>query len=106
MVFIKTGNVILDTAQINCIDLDTSAGVKLAIHLPGEIINMAGHQAIDLLMRICPSALEGAQLKYAKNAWAFHNLVAHPLLQLCSWFGFHKLGFMIHDHTAPEPKCT
>ncbi|OPZ34125.1 MAG: hypothetical protein BWY99_02652 [Synergistetes bacterium ADurb.BinA166] len=62
-----------------------------------------GQAAIDLVMRRCPEALEGRRLRWARNAWAFHNLVAHPLLQLLHWAGLTKLGLRIHDATVPRP---
>lgn len=30
-----------------------------------------------------------------------HNIIAHPLMEILSWFGFTKLGDKIHDITLP-----
>ncbi len=62
-------------------------------------------EAIDLAMRFGPHVLEGyPEFKFAKNAWAFHNLIAHPLMQILAFFGLTKLGLRVHDATIPRPK--
>lgn len=66
-----------------------------------------GIPAIDLAMRCCPQIFEGdTQFKFAKRAWAFHNLIAHPLMQILAFFGLTKLGLRVHDATIPRPKVT
>jgi hypothetical protein len=67
-------------------------------------VALEGQEALDLVMELKPSALEGRRLRWVRHAWSFHNLVAHPLLQVLAWCGKHKLGFMIHDRTVPKPK--
>ena len=62
-----------------------------------------GLDAIEITYQLCPAALEGLRLRWPRHKWAFHNLVAHPLLQLCAFCGQHKLGFWIHDATVPMP---
>lgn len=55
-------------------------------------------------MTLCPNALEGHEAKYYKNAWMIHNLIGHPLMQLCSMLHLTSLGIKIHDATIPQPK--
>jgi hypothetical protein len=62
-----------------------------------------GTQAFDVVMRLCPEALEGEQAKYHKHAWAIHNLIGHPLMQIFSWLHLTALGIKIHDNTVPNP---
>lgn len=62
-----------------------------------------GPDAFTLLMQLCPAALEGKQAKYQKHAWAVHNLIGHPLMQICAWLHLTKLGLRIHDATVPNP---
>lgn len=62
-----------------------------------------GPQASDLVMRLCPEALEGEQMKYHRHAWAIHNLIGHPLMQIFSWLHLTALGIKIHDVTVPNP---
>ena len=69
----------------------------------GKNIELQDQQALDLVMAVKPSALEGKRFRFARQAWAFHNLVAHPVLQILAWFGLHKLGFKLHDATVPRP---
>jgi len=67
----------------------------------GETVE--GPEAINLLMQLCPQALEGQQLKYERYAWSVHNLIGHPLMQIFSWLGLTSLGLKIHDATVPNP---
>lgn len=60
-------------------------------------------EASNVVMTICPAALEGKQATYHRHAWAVHNIVGHPLMQICSWLGVPKLGLKIHDRTVPFP---
>ena len=32
--------------------------------------------------------------------WAVHNLIAHPISEVCHWIG--KFGDWLHDATVPE----
>tara|TARA_B100001029_G_C14881505_1_gene350208 strand:+ start:478 stop:687 length:210 start_codon:yes stop_codon:yes gene_type:complete len=43
-------------------------------------------------------------LKYEKivRNMAFHNIVAHPLMQILSWVGKNELANRIHDNTLPK----
>lgn len=37
----------------------------------------------------------------AEVMWAIHNIVAHPVSEVLHWFGFDRLGSLIHDATVP-----
>lgn len=41
-------------------------------------------------------------LKKLYKNWTVHNIIAHPLMQICGWFGLFDLGVAIHDATIPE----
>ena len=43
-------------------------------------------------------------LKYEKiiKNMAFHNIVAHPLMQILNWIGKNELANKIHDETLPK----
>tara|TARA_Y200000002_G_scaffold214302_1_gene176873 strand:+ start:1447 stop:1656 length:210 start_codon:yes stop_codon:yes gene_type:complete len=43
-------------------------------------------------------------LKYEKivRNMAFHNIIAHPLMQILSWVGKNELANRIHDNTLPK----
>lgn len=59
--------------------------------------------ALELMMQLRPSALEGKKLKYAKNVWLIHNFIGHPLMNIFAMLKFYKLAFWIHDVTVPKP---
>jgi hypothetical protein len=48
------------------------------------------------------AVVERDQAKYSKYAWAFHNLIAHPLMEILHWVGLSSLGDRIHSATAPR----
>lgn len=83
------------------LDLDLSRLEEGIVGVNGREVH--GQAAIDLVMRECPHRLEGRRLRWARHAWAFHNLVAHPLLQLFHWAGATEMGLRIHDATVPRP---
>ena len=39
--------------------------------------------------------------KFFKNM-AFHNIVAHPLMQVLNWIGKNELADKVHDNTLPK----
>jgi len=43
-------------------------------------------------------------LKYEKliKNYAFHNIVAHPLMQILQWVGRQDLADSVHDKTLPK----
>lgn len=63
-----------------------------------------GFDAIEAIWCLKPSAVEGRRLKWKKNAWAFHNVIAHPLMQLLAWCGFKREAIYLHDVTTPRPR--
>ena len=63
-----------------------------------------GLDAIEAAMLLNPACLEGKRLRWPKNVWAFHNLVAHPVMQLLAWGKMHKAAFRLHDNTVPRPR--
>jgi hypothetical protein len=66
---------------------------------------VTGNAALYLVWQLAPSALEGKRLRWPKHAWAFHNIVGHPLMQVLSWCGYYKLAMKVHDRTIPKPKA-
>jgi len=39
--------------------------------------------------------------KFYKN-WPVHNLIGHPVMQICNLLGLNKFAKMVHDSTLPE----
>lgn len=63
-----------------------------------------GFDAIEAVMALKPSALEGKRFKWERGAWAFHNMIGHPGTQILSWLGFKKTAIKFHDWTVPHPR--
>jgi hypothetical protein len=69
----------------------------------GMQVGVSGLNALELAMQIKPSVLESKRLRWPKFAWAVHNLVGHPLMQILAFFGAYSLAFRVHDGTVPKP---
>ena len=85
--------------------VDTTALDRLEVRVvtdEGESLLM-GTYAIEAVMVLKPSALEGRRFRSVRHAWALHNLAAHPLMQLLAFAGHPKLGVRVHDATVPRP---
>jgi len=78
-------------------------GLVRIVYKNGEDEFVEGPEAVQLVMQLAPSALEGERLKYHRHAWAIHNLIGHPLMQIFSWLHLTRLGIKIHDLTVPNP---
>lgn len=103
--FIKAGNVILRLADIERVDLaEIEQGRVTVFHGGGKPLVAHDFDAFEILMLLHPSAMEGRRLRWAKHAWAFHNLVAHPLMQLMVWVGLKRQAIWLHDVTVPKPR--
>lgn len=33
--------------------------------------------------------------------WPMHNIVGHPLMEICNWLGLKRLAKSVHDGTLP-----
>ncbi len=101
----KVGAWLLSRGAIQAVDLSELESLVVRVHHSGGVqTTLRNQQAIDFVMELRPSALEGRRLRFARHAWAFHNLVAHPLLQMLTWLGFRQLGLRVHDSTVPRPR--
>lgn len=101
--FIKLNNKIINAETIDWIDYEPLIREGYIKVFAGFTEIVKGNEAFDLVMRLCPEAIEGARAKHAWQAWAIHNLIGHPLMQILSWIGLTKLGLKIHDATVPMP---
>ena len=95
--------------QVQYEDLATKGYIRVVFKggtpdsMNGRVEVVEGPQAFNLVMELCPSALEGERAKYQRHAWAIHNLIGHPLMQIFSWLHLPRLGIKIHDVTVPNP---
>jgi len=106
--FVHFNSKLVNENDIECITYDDLKYHQM-IHVhykTGKHEAVEGQEAMNLIVQLDPSALEGEQLKYTKHVWAVHNLIGHPLMQILSWLGLSKLGVRIHDATTPLPLVT
>jgi hypothetical protein len=101
--FVRAGHTLVRTDTIARVDCARLEQLAVTIHHAGGVDVATGLDALDVVSALRPSALEGKRLRFARHAWAVHNLIGHPLLQLCVWLGLRELGFAIHDATVPVP---
>ena len=63
-----------------------------------------GFDAVEAVMLTRPGALEGRRLRWRKGAWAMHNILAHPAMQVLAWLGHGRAAVRLHDATTPFPR--
>jgi len=103
--FVRAGDKLIRTATITRIDCSRIEDLSVTVEHLGGVDVATGLDALEVVSLLRPSALEGKRLRFARHAWAVHNMVGHPLLQLCVWLGLRGLGFAIHDATVPVARA-
>lgn len=103
MAFLKLDNSIVNSEAILAVDYSRIEELVLTVyHETGEDV-CTGFFAIELVWFLKPGAFEGKRLKWKRFAWAFHNIIAHPVMQLLAFFGMYELAMKVHDGTIPKP---
>ena len=103
------GDFIVNSNQIEVIDcnlLESQATVLVLFKEGDQTVRskLSGQPAVDLVMALCPSMVEGKRFQFVRHAWSMHNMIAHPALQIFAWLKLTKFGLMIHDRTVPRPR--
>lgn len=102
--FTKVGNNIINLEMVASIDCSEIEKLILKINFfSGNTEIIEGLDAIELLMLVKPSMIEGKRLKFPKHMWVIHNLIAHPIMQILCLIGFKKQGIWVHEVTIPRP---
>lgn len=101
---VKAGDKIIPIIWVDDIDISTIEQGFITIKANGEFYKSYGFDAIETIMVFKPSALEGRRLKWRKNAWFFHNMFAHPMVQILASLGFKRQAVRFHDWTTPTPR--
>jgi hypothetical protein len=83
--------------------LDASIPKVLVFDDMGCVHTCTENNAIEALMSVKASLLEGHRMKWAKNAWVVHNVIGHPVMQLLALAGHYDLAMKVHDLTIPKP---
>ena len=101
--WIVTPTCIISPEDVTFIDTSDLENLKVTVcHRDRETV-VEGIQAIEVVMVYKPSALENRRLRWVKRAWAVHNLVGHPMMQVFAWMGMYRTAMKIHDATVPVP---
>lgn len=101
---IQAGDELIPLDNVFLVNIEEiEKGVVKIVAYGGATYTAEGVDAINAVMLLKPSALEGRRLRWAKHAWAFHNIVAHPVMQVLSWLRFYKTAIWVHDATIPRP---
>lgn len=101
--FILADDALVPLSAVRHVDLSEIEALRLVIVHDGGRAIATDIRAIEALMLLKPSAYEGRRLRAARHAWAVHNLVGHPLMQLFALLGFRRLAIRVHDGTVPRP---
>ena len=102
--FVKANGQLVAVGDICLIDGEHLEKLEVFLHLKnGCVVKAINHEAIDVVMQLKPSLIEGKRLRFAKHAWMVHNLVGHPLMQVLAFFKLYAWSFWVHEATVPKP---
>lgn len=102
--FIITPRSLVQRDKITYVDVSRVEEALIVLHYEGLTEEVVGVQAIDILMQLRPSVLEGRRMRWAKRVWILHNMVAHPTMQVLALLKFYRAAMWVHDVTVPRPK--
>lgn len=103
--FVKIHGDLVNAAAIRSIDLSRVEELYIIVRLVDyTFVAVEGVEAVDLLMTLRPSSLEGRRLRWIRHWWAIHNLIGHPLMQILTWLGLPRWGLWVHEATVPRPR--
>lgn len=104
MRYFKVDDELMRVSDMACVDVSRVENLHVRVTMQdGRQHVLEGPTAVELVMLVCPSALEGRRLRWARNAWVIHNLIGHPGMQILSWLGLSKLGLQLHEAMVPRP---
>jgi hypothetical protein len=102
VVYVDTA--VIRVADVRRIDISEIEKQRVKVLLEDDKwYDVTGFAALEFVWQLAPAALEGKRLKWPKNAWAVHNLFAHPLMQLLAFIGCYGAAMNVHDSTIPKP---
>ena len=103
--FLRAGSELVPMNRIARVSTGRLAqdGLLTLTDVDGSLYQLSGPDAIEAVLLLKPSQTEGLQLSWQKRAWAVHNLIGHPGMQILAWLGLAKLGIALHDYTVPRP---
>jgi len=100
---LKLGNHLVPIDNILEVDIwELEKGFVTVKTTNGSFI-ISGFDALEVVWWFKPSSMEGKRLSWKPHAWAFHNLIAHPVVQILAWMNLKKQAIRFHDWTTPKP---
>lgn len=70
----------------------------------GLVLELTGPNALEAAAVLRPSVIEGKRMRFARHAWAVHNLIGHPVMQLLAFFKLYDKALAVHEATVPACK--
>lgn len=108
--FFNVGNQVYPISRILKIDCGNIEELSIEVYVSYpdaleaiEKVSVEGINAIDLLLLVKPSALEGRHLRFIRHSWFIHNMFGHPLMQILAVLGLRKWAMWMHEATVPRP---
>jgi hypothetical protein len=102
---IKAGNDCIPYWDIRLMQIDDiEQEIVVLTTTSGKTYTAEGFDALEAVMALKPSLLEGRRLKWRKGAWFWHNIFGHPAMQVLAWIGKPRLAIQVHDRTTPRPR--
>ena len=102
--FITASDLLIPLAAVESVDMaQIEQGYVDVTYSGGQTRRAHDFDAFEIVMLLNPAAVEGRRLRFARHAWAVHNLLAHPLMQIMVWLGFRRQALWLHDITVPKP---
>lgn len=102
---IWTDYCLVRAGDIVYIDISTIEEQQIAVYttIRDDPFLVTGFASLELIWRLKPGVLEGKRFRWAKNGWIFHNMVAHPVMQILAFVKCYKAAMWVHDITVPRP---
>lgn len=97
------GGRVIPVAHVRWADFTEIEQLRVRVHHDGTVSVAEDINAIEAAMLLKPSVLEGRRMRWHRHVWAFHNIVAHPFMQLLAFVGLHGAALAVHDRTVPRP---
>src|SRR5262245_60051509 len=79
--FIITRQGLVPVREIAYVDLSEVEKLRIGVHHTNGVDTLEGFFAVEALILLKPSAMEGKKLRWVRHAWAVHNLIGHPVLE-------------------------
>jgi len=101
---LKAGDDLIPYWKIVRVDITGVEDDVVVIHTEDGTYYALGFDAVEAVMCLRPSALEGRRFRWRSGAWALHNTVGHTGTQILAWLGYKRAAVRFHDWTTPKAR--